>query len=192
LGHDPPTRVVAIGPKCLGPTKPSTGTGPPPALPDPSAHPFDSYSAAFSLTTTAAGTSPTPTRLSLVGGLSGLQVAPAPSRSTRSEHGLAVTVNRAPVTAAFAVLILTLLALLAGIAATIAWLAWRRLGRSEIPMVTSLAAMLFATITLRNAMPGSPPLGAFIDVVVFFWAVAIIAGALAAVVLLWIRPRSEA
>lgn len=159
---------------------------------DPSAYPFDSYTGSFIVRDTAPGLDPTPTQLSLVGGLSGFKVGGGTQPADQldpDEHGLLVTIDRAPVTSAFAVLILVLLAMLALIAATIAVHAWRRQGRSEIPMVTSLAAMLFATITLRNAMPGSPPLGAFIDILVFFWAVTVIACSLAAVVLLWIHPR---
>ena len=46
-----------------------------------------------------------------------------------------------------------------------------------------MATTLFALISLRNAAPGSPPIGSLIDYMSFFWAEAIIAGSLVATAL---------
>ena len=50
------------------------------------------------------------------------------------------------------------------------------------PALGWMAATLFALVGLRNAAPGSPPIGSLIDYVAFFWAEAIIAACVAWVV----------
>jgi hypothetical protein len=65
------------------------------------------------------------------------------------------------------------------------------LGRRKIEptLFNSLAAMVFAFPALRATLPGAPPVGAFFDYLVFFWAEAIVGTALLTGVLAWIfRP----
>ncbi|MFD0574689.1 DUF4436 family protein [Kitasatospora gansuensis] len=50
-----------------------------------------------------------------------------------------------------------------------------------------MAATLFALVGLRNAAPGSPPIGSVIDYVAFFWAEGIIAASLACTVAFGLR-----
>src|SRR5215213_3822728 len=40
----------------------------------------------------------------------------------------------------------------------------------EVGMFSFLAALLFAFVTVRNAQPGSPPIGSYSDYLSFFWA----------------------
>jgi len=40
----------------------------------------------------------------------------------------------------------------------------------EVPFVGALGAMIFALPVLRNALPGTPPLGVRGDILIFFWA----------------------
>jgi hypothetical protein len=42
--------------------------------------------------------------------------------------------------------------------------------RIEVTLAGALGAVIFALPTLRTAMPGEPPLGVRLDVLVFFWA----------------------
>ena len=55
-----------------------------------------------------------------------------------------------------------------------------------------MATTLFALISLRNAAPGSPPIGSLIDYIAFFWAEAIIAGSLVATTLVGILAERPA
>ncbi|MEY9874671.1 disulfide bond formation protein DsbB [Streptacidiphilus sp. MAP12-33] len=55
------------------------------------------------------------------------------------------------------------------------------------PALGWMAATLFALVGLRNAAPGSPPIGSLMDYVAFFWAEGIIAASLAVTVALAIR-----
>ena len=53
----------------------------------------------------------------------------------------------------------------------------------------SRAALLFAFATVRNAQPGTPPIGTYSDFISFFWAEVIIALCLVVLVFTWLlRP----
>jgi hypothetical protein len=58
----------------------------------------------------------------------------------------------------------------------------RKRGGVVWPALGWMAATLFALVGLRNAAPGSPPIGSLIDYVAFFWSEAVIAGSVACVV----------
>jgi hypothetical protein len=176
------------------------------AFGDVNSYPFDSYTSSLDFDATASpppatdqtGAAPddTPTQLVFDGTLSGYRVKANPLATGPDEPNvLAVdlTINRAPVTSAFAILILVLEVLLAGAAAALALYIVRRRRRVEIPMLTWLAALLFAMIPLRNAMPNAPPIGAEIDVIVFFWAETVVALTLVTVLITWLRqpPAQE-
>ncbi|WP_331744681.1 DUF4436 family protein [Kitasatospora sp. NBC_01300] len=57
------------------------------------------------------------------------------------------------------------------------------------PSLGWMAASLFALIGMRNAAPGSPPIGSLIDYLAFFWAEGIIAASLACTA--WCGIRTE-
>lgn len=67
--------------------------------------------------------------------------------------------------------------------------------RMELTLVVAswFTALLFALVPLRGAFPGQPPLGGWIDILVFFWVVAIVMVSLALVAsMLLQRARSTA
>lgn len=47
------------------------------------------------------------------------------------------------------------------------------------------AAILFALPTLRSGLPGSPPYGSLVDWAAFYWGIAIVAGGLIALMVVW-------
>lgn len=62
----------------------------------------------------------------------------------------------------------------------------------EVGMFSFLAALLFAFVALRNAQPGSPPIGSFSDYISFFWAEIIIALCLLTIIAVWVyRPAAK-
>ncbi|HWS99165.1 MAG TPA: DUF4436 family protein [Pyrinomonadaceae bacterium] len=62
----------------------------------------------------------------------------------------------------------------------------------EVGMFSFLAALLFAFVTVRNAQPGSPPIGSYSDYLSFFWAEIIIALCLLSIVAVWVyRPAAK-
>jgi hypothetical protein len=72
---------------------------------------------------------------------------------------------------------------LAAIAVVVNLVARRR--RFEGAFTAFLAALLFAFPTVRNALPGIPPVGVLFDYAAFFWAEAIVALALIALIIGW-------
>jgi hypothetical protein len=130
------------------------------------------------------------------GTLSGYRVKAGPTNIARAAAFtdanalvLQLSITRAPVTAAFAILILFLQALLAVAAASLAIVVRKRNLHVEGVMLTWLAALLFAIVPLRNAMPGAPPIGALVDVLIFFWAVTVITLSLVVVLITMYRQR---
>ena len=63
--------------------------------------------------------------------------------------------------------------------------------RPEATLIGAVAAIVFALPVLRNALPGSPPLGVEADVWVFLWTELAVVLALALLVFKWARagPR---
>lgn len=55
----------------------------------------------------------------------------------------------------------------------------------EFGMLVWIAALLFVIPAVRNGLPGSPPLGAFVDIALFFWLHILGVGALLTVVSKW-------
>ena len=102
---------------------------------------------------------------------------------------VAFDVERARSSAGFAVFIMILIGLLtmvdflAGFAMVVG-------GRKiDTTILGWLGAMLFAMLPLRNAMPGAPPIGCIADYMSFFWAEAITAVTLIAVVVTWVLRK---
>ncbi len=82
-----------------------------------------------------------------------------------------VTLHRSPSTMAFGAVLVGVLIALAAVAVVVAnltFLGWRKF---QPPMTTWYAAMLFAVIPLRNALPDAPPIGSWIDVTITLWVI---------------------
>jgi hypothetical protein len=62
----------------------------------------------------------------------------------------------------------------------------------ELAMFSFTAALLFAFASVRNAQPGTPPIGTYSDFISFFWAEVIIALCLVVLVFTWLlRPTGK-
>jgi hypothetical protein len=64
--------------------------------------------------------------------------------------------------------------------------------KAEIAMFSFITALLFAFPTMRNNLPGAPPVGTFTDKISFFWVVGILGICLIAIVFTWVfrKPSS--
>ncbi|MEY2590351.1 MAG: hypothetical protein QOJ67_2335 [Acidimicrobiaceae bacterium] len=181
-------------------------------------YPFDHYQAqlfvematkpkaATSTTGAGAGSAPTsatvtepaepptliPVTLHLFESLHGfsLQVAAAPPDPERTAVDVGLKVDRAGSTVFFSIFIMTLMWLLA-IGATALALYVAVGGRKvELAMFSFLGALLFAFPTVRNTVPGSPPVGAYSDYLAFFWAEGLVATSLVVILATWVfRPQ---
>ncbi|WP_353620037.1 DUF4436 family protein [Mycolicibacterium sp. ELW1] len=55
------------------------------------------------------------------------------------------------------------------------------------PMTTWFAAMLFAVVPLRNALPDAPTIGNWIDVTVILWVIVALVTSMALYIVCWWR-----
>jgi hypothetical protein len=61
-------------------------------------------------------------------------------------------------------------------------------------MTTWYAAMLFAVMPLRNALPDSPPFGSWIDVTIVLWVVVVLVISMVIYISCWwrhLRPDAD-
>jgi uncharacterized protein YneF (UPF0154 family) len=62
------------------------------------------------------------------------------------------------------------------------------------PMTTWYAAMLFAVMPLRNALPDAPPFGSWIDITIVVWVIIVLGISMGLYVSCWwrhLRPEPE-
>jgi hypothetical protein len=98
-----------------------------------------------------------------------------------------ITATRSGATVAFGIVILGLMAVLPVLGLTVAIIAYRGIRKVEATLMSWMAAMLFATIPLRTFLPGSPPIGSWVDYLVVLWVVAGLVIGLVIYVLAWLR-----
>jgi hypothetical protein len=82
-----------------------------------------------------------------------------------------VFLSRTSSTVAFGVVIVLVYLAIAGMGLFVAVQTRRDKRKFQPPMTTWYAAMLFAVIPLRNAVPDAPPFGSWIDVTVVVWVI---------------------
>lgn len=110
--------------------------------------------------------------------------------SPSSEDGLTnvtMTLSRPFVSVVFISFILFLFVLIATGTVTIAGLVIKRKRKMELGLLGAGTALLFALPSMRNALPGSPPIGAWIDVTVFLWVYALAILTYLIFLTMWVR-----
>jgi hypothetical protein len=128
---------------------------------------------------------------------------PGPSSVAISEdekvplNQYSLTSARSGSTVAFGFLLLGLLVVMPTLVLIVAMLAYTGRRKVEATLMSWMGAMLFATIPLRTFLPGSPPIGAWIDFLIVLWVIVALVTGLAIYVAAWIRwgtaasPRSN-
>ena len=99
-------------------------------------------------------------------------------------------VRRSLSTALFAVVIVAVLVTLAALALFVAVQTMRGRRKFQPPMTTWYAAMLFAAVPLRNALPGAPPFGSWVDVTVVLWVLVALVISMLLYIACWWRHLS--
>lgn len=104
-----------------------------------------------------------------------------------------ISVSRSGSTIAFGIVLLTLMVIIPALVLVVAILVLRGRRKVEVTTLGWMGAMLFATIPLRNFLPGSPPIGSWIDYLVVLWVLAALVAGLVIFVVAWIRrgPAGE-
>lgn len=156
---------------------------------DVSDWPFDSYRTGPISVDLFRGAAQTPERASVtfVDRLPGWQIEVPGGKSGDDLVPYRVQVQRSPSTAAMAVALLGVLVTIAGVALFVSVQTVRDRRKFQPPMTTWFAAMLFAVIPLRNALPDSPPFGAWVDVTVVLWVIVVLVLSMTLYVSCWWR-----
>ncbi|MCC4249713.1 MULTISPECIES: DUF4436 family protein [Microbacterium] len=98
-----------------------------------------------------------------------------------------IALTRSGSTIAFGIVLLSLMVIIPALVLTVAVLVLRGRRKVEVTVMGWMGAMLFATIPLRNFLPGSPPIGSWIDYLIVLWVLAALVAGLVLFVIAWIR-----
>ena len=125
-----------------------------------------------------------------VGSIPGFKIDAAKSKESSDDYvGIDMTISRASTTKFFSFFVM---AMMWGLTLGVIFLTLSVVLRGrkvELAMFSFTAALLFAFAAVRNAQPGTPPIGTYSDFISFFWAEVIIALCLIILVFTWvIRP----
>lgn len=119
--------------------------------------------------------------------MSGFSITTAKNKESDEGYtSLKLTINRSSMVTMFAGFIMLLMwgVSLAVLALTFTVIINGR--KAEIAMFSFITTLIFAFVTVRNSLPGVPPVGTFSDKLSFFWAEGILGVCLLAVVLTWV------
>jgi hypothetical protein len=132
-----------------------------------------------------------PIGVDFVGSIPGFRIEAAKSKESVNDYvGINMTVARASTTKFFSLFVMVMMWGLT-IAVLLLTLSVVLRGRKvEVSMFSFTAALLFAFSTVRNAQPGTPPVGTYSDFISFFWAEVIIALCLVTLVFTWVLRKA--
>ncbi|MCU1477857.1 MAG: hypothetical protein JWQ64_2550 [Subtercola sp.] len=98
-----------------------------------------------------------------------------------------LSAGRSGSTLAFAIVLLSLMVVMPVLVLFVAITAYRGHRKVEPSFLSWMGAMLFATIPLRSFLPGSPPIGSWIDFLIVLWVIVGLVAGLAIYVRAWVR-----
>lgn len=153
-------------------------------------YPFDRYQSTLTFSVTSADGTELPVVVTIWSGDPFFEVNVADASHNLADDGsveVSLTATRSTPTMVFAIFVMVLMLGLAIAAVTASYyvLRWRR--GLLFPACSMMAAMLFALVPFRNAVPGNPPIGSVIDFASFFIAEILISTALIASVVIGYR-----
>jgi hypothetical protein len=100
------------------------------------------------------------------------EIRVSPLETVAPAYRLEMTAHRSGATVAFGVVLLALMVVLPVLVLTVAIAVYRGRRKLEATLMSWIGAMLFATIPLRGFLPGSPPIGSWIDYLIVLWVIA--------------------
>jgi hypothetical protein len=156
--------------------------------------PFDSYYTGPVTVTLFTGAAQTPERVNVtfVDRLSGWKVMVGRVNNANPVSPYVVQLQRSASTMIFAIVILLIFVAIAAVGLFVAVQTARDPRRFQSPMTTWYAAMLFAVVPLRNALPGSPAFGSWIDLTIVLWVLVALVVSMLLYIAAWWRATSNA
>src|SRR3984957_1196025 len=155
--------------------------------------PLDSYDTGPITVEVLMGPEQLPERanLTFVDGLAGWKVHVARVNNANASSPYEVRLQRSPSTMLFAMVILCIFVAIAIVGLFVAIQTIRDTRRFQAPMTTWYAAMLFAVVPLRNALPGSPAFGSWIDLTIVLWVMVALVVSMLLYIAAWVRSTSQ-
>lgn len=159
-------------------------------------YPLDRYVSTMTLAAGEGGQDgaerPLPIHVTVWEGLLGYVVTAQPAAMPQpGSLPLQFSVRRTGAAVFFGIAVYAAMAVMALCALVIGSLVFVGFRRVEVTLAGALGAIIFALPALRSALPGAPPLGVGLDILVFFWAEIAAIIALGLFVAAWARrgPR---
>jgi hypothetical protein len=155
--------------------------------------PFDSYYTGPITVTLFTGPAQLPERanVTFVDRLTGWKVQVARVNNANPSSPYEVQLQRSASTMIFAIVILCIFVAIAAVGLFVAIQTARDPRRFQSPMTTWYAAMLFAVVPLRNALPGSPAFGSWIDLTIVLWVLVALVVSMLLYIAAWVRSTSQ-
>jgi hypothetical protein len=156
--------------------------------------PFDSYYTGPITVTLFTGAAQLPERVNVTFSdrLAGWKVMVVRANSVNPMSPYVVQLQRSASTMIFAIVILLIFVAIAAVGLFVAVQTARDPRRFQSPMTTWYAAMLFAVVPLRNALPGSPAFGSWIDLTIVLWVLVALVVSMLLYIAAWWRSTSNA
>jgi Domain of unknown function (DUF4436) len=155
--------------------------------------PFDSYYTGPITVTLFTGTAQLPERVNVTFAdrLAGWKVMVVRVNNANPLSPYIVQLQRSASTMIFAIVILCIFVAIAAVGLFVAVQTARDPRRFQSPMTTWYAAMLFAVVPLRNALPGSPAFGSWIDLTIVLWVLVALVVSMLLYIAAWWRATSK-
>ena len=153
-------------------------------------YPFDVHSGDFHIKASRKGVAGSVANLDIDKITHGFRMnAVGEPTSDKTELNVAYQIRRSPSVIFLALIAMLSLGLVVLSAVNVAVQVAVHGRKVEFSMMVWIAALLFVVPTVRNGLPGGPPPGAFVDIVLFFWLHVLIVGALLTVVWNWSQSQ---
>jgi len=155
--------------------------------------PFDSYDTGPITVELFTGPAQVPERanVTFVDRLTGWKVHVTRVNNANASSPYEVQLQRSASTMVFAIVILCIFVAIAAVGLFVAIQTIRDPRRFQSPMTTWYAAMLFAVVPLRNALPGSPAFGSWIDLTIVLWVLVALVVSMLLYIAAWGRATSR-
>lgn len=153
--------------------------------------PFDRYVSYLSLRMSGSDGTELPLAVTIISTDASFSTEPTYDADQSDWLNIDITVKRSVPTIVFGVFVMLLMLGLSFAAALVAHFVVTRRQGLVFSAYSVMAALLFAMIPLRNAVPGNPPIGSIVDFVAFFVAQAVISVSLVTSVVLGYRHQRE-
>ncbi len=155
--------------------------------------PFDSYYTGPITVELFVGIGQVPERanVTFVDRLTGWKVQTNRLKKANPTSPYEVELQRSASTMLFAFIILLIFVAIGAVGVFVAIQTLRDPRRFQSPLTTGYAAMLFAVVPLRNALPGSPVFGSWIDLTIVLWVLVALVISMLVYIAAWWRSTSK-